>query len=390
MNKLNIRIKFCIMIGVAIFLFSMVSNIAFFNVLKDGMENARTKLEDNVAYINDQYATESEEETPHPSLSGNMYKETKEDIKIDRSSETYQAALNILNETFQDTIAKTFIWSLMLGLIGFILSYPLSGLLLKPFKELTSDIANINEGNLDKQLYITNRHDEIGKIKIAFNRLLVRLDTLLERQSNFTSNVAHELKTPLAVMKMYPETLDEDSTIEDYKKVIEVEKKNVDRMSALVDDLLAYSRDIDIKATIVSIKDVIDKCLDDMKPLIDQKHITVHLDIVDEDVVTSKELLSRLIYNILSNATRYNKEKGSIYIEYKAKELSIRDTGIGIPEDKLEHIFEPLYCVDKSRSRELGGSGIGLAMVKRIADTLGYKIEVSLKVDRGTVFTIRL
>ncbi len=390
MNKLNIRIKFCITIGVAIFLFSMVSNIAFFNVLKDGMENARTKLEDNVAYINDQYATESEEETPHPSLSGNMYKETKEDINIDRSSETYQAALNILNETFQDTIAKTFIWSLMLGLIGFILSYPLSGLLLKPFKELTSDIANINEGNLDKQLYITNRHDEIGKIKIAFNRLLVRLDTVLERQSNFTSNVAHELKTPLAVMKMYPETLDEDSTIEDYKKVIEVEKKNVDRMSALVDDLLAYSRDIDIKATIVSIKDVIDKCLDDMKPLIDQKHITVHLDIVDEDVVTSKELLSRLIYNILSNATRYNKEKGSIYIEYKAKELSIRDTGIGIPEDKLEHIFEPLYCVDKSRSRELGGSGIGLAMVKRIADTLGYKIEVSSKVDRGTVFTIRL
>ena len=390
MNKLNIRIKFCITIGVAIFLFSMVSNIAFFNVLKDGMENARTKLEDNVAYINDQYATESEEETPHPSLSGNMYKETKEDIKLDRSSETYQAALNILNETFQDTIAKTFIWSLMLGLIGFILSYPLSGLLLKPFKELTSDIANINEGNLDKQLYITNRHDEIGKIKIAFNRLLVRLDTVLERQSNFTSNVAHELKTPLAVMKMYPETLDEDSTIEDYKKVIEVEKKNVDRMSALVDDLLAYSRDIDIKATIVSIKDVIDKCLDDMKPLIDQKHITVHIDIVDEDVVTSKELLSRLIYNILSNATRYNKEKGSIYIEYKAKELSIRDTGIGIPEDKLEHIFEPLYCVDKSRSRELGGSGIGLAMVKRIADTLGYKIEVSSKVDRGTVFTIRL
>ena len=242
MNKLNIRIKFCITIGVAIFLFSMVSNIAFFNVLRDGMQNARTKLEDNVAYINDQYATESEEETPHPSLSGNMYKETKEDIMIDRSSETYQAALNILNETFQDTIAKTFIWSLMLGLIGFILSYPLSGLLLKPFKELTSDIANINEGNLDKQLYITNRHDEIGKIKIAFNRLLVRLDTLLERQSNFTSNVAHELKTPLAVMKMYPETLDEDSTIEDYKKVIEVEKKNVDRMSALVDDLLANKK----------------------------------------------------------------------------------------------------------------------------------------------------
>lgn len=390
MNKLNIRIKFCITIGVAIFLFSMVSNIGFFNVLKDGMQNARTKLEDNVAYINDQYETEAEEETPYPSLSGNMYKETKEDSVLDRSSETYQAALNILNETFQDTIAKTFIWSLMLGLIGFILSYPLSGLLLKPFKELTSDIASINEGNLDKQLYITNRHDEIGKIKIAFNRLLVRLDTVLERQSNFTSNVAHELKTPLAVMKMYPETLDEDSTIEDYKKVIEVEKKNVDRMSALVDDLLAYSRDIDIKATIVSIKDVIDKCLDDMKPLIDQKHITVHIDIVDEDVVTSKELLSRLIYNILSNATRYNKEKGSIYIEYKAKELSIRDTGIGIPEDKLEHIFEPLYCVDKSRSRELGGSGIGLAMVKKIADTLGYKIEVSSKVDRGTVFTIKL
>ena len=397
MSKISTRFKFALTIGLAIFIFSIIMMLAYTNIISSTMRDSIDKLEANISYVeskssevikNDVDNSFKEEAGNQMAPSLNSAPAPKE--TVDRSAESYRVALTLFNDTYRRVIYECIIWSFVFGFIGFILAYPLSGLLLRPFRKLANDISNINEGNLNELLYIENPKDETGKIKLAFNKLLVRVSTVLERQSSFASNVAHELKTPLSVMKIYPETLDEDSTIDEYKEVVAIEKKNVDRMIELVDDLLEYSRDIDIKATIVSINDIIDKCLDDMKPLIDQKHITVHLDIVDEDVVTSKELLSRLIYNILSNATRYNKEKGSIYIEYKAKELSIRDTGIGIPEDKLEHIFEPLYCVDKSRSRELGGSGIGLAMVKRIADTLGYKIEVSSKVDRGTVFTIRL
>ena len=396
MNKLSIRFKFAITIGLAIFIFSIIMMLAYTNIISSTMRESIEKLEANITYVENKSGDTTKDESQFdmttdtgvqiaPSLNNTAPME-----KIDRSAESYRVALALFNETYNRTIYSCIIWSFFLGLIGFIIAYPLSGILLRPFRKLASEISNINEGNLDQLLHIDNPKDEAGKIKLAFNKLLVRVSTVLERQSSFSSNVAHELKTPLSVMKIYPETLDEDSTIEDYKEVIAIEKKNVDRMVELVDDLLEYSKDIDIKATIVSVKEVIEKDLEDLRPLIDQKKITVHKDISDLEIVTSKELFERMTYNILSNATRYNRDSGDIYISYKPHELSIRDTGIGIPEEALERLFEPLYCVDKSRSRELGGSGLGLAIVKKIADTLGYKIEVSSKVDKGTEFLIRI
>ncbi len=396
MNKLSIRFKFAITIGLAIFIFSIIMMLAYTNIISSTMRESIEKLEANITYVENKSGDTTKDESQFdmttdtgvqiaPSLNNTAPME-----KIDRSAESYRVALALFNETYNRTIYSCIIWSFFFGLIGFIIAYPLSGILLRPFRKLASEISNINEGNLDQLLHIDNPKDEAGKIKLAFNKLLVRVSTVLERQSSFSSNVAHELKTPLSVMKIYPETLDEDSTIEDYKEVIAIEKKNVDRMVELVDDLLEYSKDIDIKATIVSVKEVIEKDLEDLRPLIDQKKITVHKDISDLEIVTSKELFERMTYNILSNATRYNRDSGDIYISYKPHELSIRDTGIGIPEEALEHLFEPLYCVDKSRSRELGGSGLGLAIVKKIADTLGYKIEVSSKVDKGTEFLIRI
>lgn len=399
MKKIGIRFKFCITIGLAIFIFSMVTGLVSASVIRSSMMESKDKLEANIAYVEEKTMATLEdsslydEKEHYASGSSNSIGDiigNSKDNALDRSSESYRVALAIFNETYRKTIFENTFWSFVFGLIGFVIAYPLSGILLKPFRRLTNEIASINEDNIHSQLHIENPKDEIGKIKIAFNKLLVRVSTIIDRQSSFASNVAHELKTPLSVMKIYPETLDEESTIDEYKEVIEVEKKNIDRMAGLVDELLEFSRSIDIKATLVSVAESIDKSIEALKPLIDQKAIEVIKDINDQDIVTNREMFERLVYNILSNATRYNKQGGKIFITYKAHELSIRDTGIGIPEDALEHLFEPLYCVDKSRSRELGGSGLGLAIVKKIADALNYKIEVSSKVDKGTDFTIRV
>ncbi len=397
MSKISTRFKFALTIGLAIFIFSIIMMLAYTNIISSTMQDSIDKLEANISYVeskssevikNDVDNSLKEEAGNQMAPSLNSAPAPKE--TVDRSAESYRVALTLFNDTYRRVIYECIIWSFVFGFIGFILAYPLSGLLLRPFRKLANDISNINEANLNELLYIENPKDETGKIKLAFNKLLVRVSTVLDRQSSFTSNVTHELKTPLSVMKIYPETLDEDSTIDEYKEVIAIEKKNVDRMIELVNDLLEYSRDIDIKATIINVEEVIDKDLEALRPLIEQKKIKIHKDISDLEIVTSRELFERLTYNILSNATRYNKDGGDIYITYRPHELSIRDTGIGIPEDSLEHLFEPLYCVDKSRSRELGGSGLGLAIVKKIADTLGYKIEVSSKVDKGTEFTIKI
>lgn len=390
MKKLSIRARFSLTIGLFVFAFTMVMLLVGVKIFTGEIQDGVKILEGNITYV-EEYA----QDIPDSTYSGTADKYitpyensiAKERNTIN-SPDSYRVAINVFNQTLDKTIFKLLLASLSLGVIGFILAYFVSGHILKPFGKLADDILNIDK--TDKPLPIDNPDDEIGKIKKAFNALLQRLNTVFERQENFSSNVAHELKTPLAVMKMYPETLDENSTIEEYKEVIAVEKKNIDRMSELVNTLLEYSRTSEVKLEAVMIKEVVDNCLEILSPLIEEKKLTVYENLDEKVITTSRELFTRLVYNLISNATRYNKEGGAIYIDIEKMDLTIRDTGIGIPQDKLDLIFEPLYCVDKSRSRELGGSGLGLAISKKIADTLGYKIEVASKSGHGTEFTIKL
>ena len=277
-----------------------------------------------------------------------------------------------------------------MGVIGILVAYPISVLLLKPFRELSADIEAVTANDLKTPLIVENESDDLGKLKKSFNVMLERLHGSFERQKRFSSNAAHELKTPLAVIKTNLQILDEESDIEEYQDTFEIVNKNVDRMSVLVNDFMEYARDEAPQLGRVNIRKMIDDVLAELKSLSDKKNIKVYMNVKDVEIMSNEGLYKRLVYNLVNNAISYNKDNGSIYIDADERELVIRDTGIGIPEDKISKIFEPLYCVDKSRSREVGGSGLGLSIVRNICQTLNYRIEVSSKVGFGTEFLVKL
>jgi two-component system phosphate regulon sensor histidine kinase PhoR len=179
-------------------------------------------------------------------------------------------------------------------------------------------------------------------------------------------------------------------TLDEYQEVNAVQLKNIDRMITLVDDFMMFSEEEILINDHINVKECLEAVIDDLKPLMDKKKLELEVKVDDLYIMSNKSLFSRLLYNLINNAIKYNKDNGKIYITLEDMRLSIRDTGIGIDDEHIKHIFEPLYCVDKSRSRELGGSGIGLAIVRNICKTLGYKVEVYSKIGYGTEFVIKL
>lgn len=398
MKKASIRIRFSIAIGLLICFFSLITMIFSINNVKESIENSKSALDYNKTAIKEEIKNSIKDEV---SLSENIDKENIVNLQptfdIDESIientkvvSTYNEAIDIINEAQDKIVLQQIMFSMFLGLLGMLISYPISTILLRPFTNLSSDIEGVTAANLKEHLTISNEKDEIGKIKNSFNIMLDRLNNSFERQKLFSSNVAHELKTPLAVIKTYTQIIDEDSDLDEYKDVVEVTSKNVDRMIELVNDFVDYVKEENVKIEKFSILKVIDESLIELDTLIKKKDIKIYKEIEDFEILSNPMMFKRMVYNLINNAIKYNKDHGSIYISLENNILSIRDTGIGIDEENIKHIFEPLYCVDKSRSRELGGSGLGLSIVENICSSLNYKIEVSSKLNYGTEFQIKL
>ena len=398
MKKVSIRIRFSIAIGLLICFFSLITMIFSINNVKESIENSKSALDYNKTAIKEEIKNSIKDEV---SLSENIDKENIVNLQptfdIDESIientkvvSTYNEAIDIINEAQDKIVLQQIMFSMFLGLLGMLISYSISTILLRPFTNLSSDIEGVTAANLKEHLTISNEKDEIGKIKNSFNIMLDRLNNSFERQKLFSSNVAHELKTPLAVIKTYTQIIDEDSDLDEYKDVVEVTSKNVDRMIELVNDFVDYVKEENVKIEKFSILKVIDESLIELDTLIKKKDIKIYKEIEDFEILSNPMMFKRMVYNLINNAIKYNKDHGSIYISLENNILSIRDTGIGIDEENIKHIFEPLYCVDKSRSRELGGSGLGLSIVENICSSLNYKIEVSSKLNYGTEFQIKL
>lgn len=398
MKKVSIRIRFSIAIGLLICFFSLITMIFSINNVKESIENSKSALDYNKTAIKEEIKNSIKDEV---SLSENIDKENIVNLQptfdIDESIientkvvSTYNEAIDIINEAQDKIVLQQIMFSMFLGLLGMLISYSISTILLRPFTNLSSDIEGVTAANLKEHLTISNEKDEIGKIKNSFNIMLDRLNNSFERQKLFSSNVAHELKTPLAVIKTYTQIIDEDSDLDEYKDVVEVTSKNVDRMIELVNDFVDYVKEENVKIEKFSILKVIDESLIELDTLIKKKDIKIYKEIEDFEILSNPMMFKRMVYNLINNAIKYNKDHGSIYISLENNILSIRDTGIGIDEENIKHIFEPLYCVDKSRSRELGGSGLGLSIVENICSSLNYKIVVSSKLNYGTEFQIKL
>ena len=394
MRKINIQIRFAIVIGLLVALFSFVTMFFTVENVNYAAKEAKDNLMQNIDIAYEASLDDENDMAYGQNTQDNLsVKESRVGFEFDKTqikNSAYYNAIDILASSQKELITHQISFSILLGILGMIIAYPISGFMLKPFKDLASDIESINANNLKNELKIDNPNDEIGVIKKSVNQMLHRLDESFQRQKRFASNVSHELKTPLTVMKTYGQILDESSTLDEYQEVNAVQLKNIDRMITLVDDFMMFSEEEILINDHINVKECLEAVIDDLKPLMDKKKLGLDVKVDDLYIMSNKSLFSRLLYNLINNAIKYNKDNGKIYITLEDMRLSIRDTGIGIDDEHIKHIFEPLYCVDKSRSRELGGSGLGLAIVRNICKTLGYKVEVYSKIGYGTEFVIKL
>lgn len=273
----------------------------------------------------------------------------------------------------------------------------MAGHVLKPLKELSSAIEEIGGNDLSNRVEIQGRQDEIGRLARSFNHMMDKVSASFERQKRFSASAAHELKTPLATILVNLEVLELDgkTSPDRMEKVLTIVKANTERMIRLVEDLMRLTSDKDHEMEEeVELSEVFTITLDELSLLIRKKDLTVSIENTPDISLTgSRVMLYRVMSNLLENAAKYNREHGSISIvtgrDDNGVTVKIEDTGIGIPEEALPHIFEPFYRVDQSRSRAVGGAGLGLPLVKDIVEKHGGEVTVKSAAGEGTTFILR-
>lgn len=273
----------------------------------------------------------------------------------------------------------------------------MAGHVLKPLKELSYAIEEIGGNDLSNRVEIQGRQDEIGRLARSFNHMMDKVSASFERQKRFSASAAHELKTPLATILVNLEVLELDgkTSPDRMEKVLTIVKANTERMIRLVEDLMRLTSDKDHEMEEeVELSEVFAITLDELSPLIRKKDLTVSIENTPDISLTgSRVMLYRVMSNLLENAAKYNREHGSISIvtgrDDNGVTVKIEDTGIGIPEEALPHIFEPFYRVDQSRSRAVGGAGLGLPLVKDIVEKHGGEVTVKSAAGEGTTFILR-
>lgn len=282
-------------------------------------------------------------------------------------------------------------------LFGLALIYFITGKALKPVRNLSSTVKRINENNLYEKLKEPGTKDEIASLTTSYNQMLERLATSFAIQKNFAANAAHELRTPLTTTKAGIQVLemDEEPTLEDYKEAVETAKESNERLIRIVDNLLMLTRQANESfQEMVGLKQLFHEINDELMPY--AQRAGVELEIADCSGVMkgNRTLLYRAVYNLVENGIKYAGNGSRVTIaggDNKNRTIiMVSDTGPGIPSEALEHIFEPFYRVDKSRSRAIGGSGLGLSIVKGIIEKHNGRISVDSKTGKGTTFTVEL
>ena len=286
--------------------------------------------------------------------------------------------------------------SAFLALLGGVATYFISGHALRPIKEFSDKIEKVQAQNLADSRIEENQVKELNQLSISYNKMLERLSHAFETQRQFTANAAHELRTPLALMQvqldLYNSTCHPDNDAETLQTIKMVTEQN-DRLGKMVKTLLDMSEFQTVSRDEKIIVDaLVDEVLADLEPLAQEKDITLIGKCESITMMGSDVLIYRLVYNLVENAIRYNHPGGQVPVTACRKEqkvcLSVSDTGSGIPENLRERVFEPFFRVDKSRSRELGGVGLGLALAREIVRVHEGSITVRPNPSGGTIFDV--
>ena len=293
---------------------------------------------------------------------------------------------------------NSLIISAVLALLGGVATYFISGHALRPIRELSDKIEKVQAQNLADSRIEENQVKELNQLSVSYNRMLERLSDAFEIQRQFTANAAHELRTPLALMQVQLDLYHSNSHPDndaDTVQIIKMVTEQNDRLNKMVKTLLDMSELQTVGRDDEIILDaLVDEVLEDLEPLAEGKNIRLIGKCKDITMVGSDILIYRLVYNLVENAIKYNHSGGQVTVTADRKEkhvyLSVKDTGTGIPEELKERVFEPFFRVDKSRSRELGGVGLGLALVREIVRVHDGSITVKSNPSGGTIFEVVL
>lgn len=294
----------------------------------------------------------------------------------------------------------------VVALIGGAVTFFVSGRALKPLKEFSETVEKVQAQNLADYTIEENRIAELDRLRTSYNKMLLRLSESFETQRQFTGNAAHELRTPLALIQaqldLYHTTEHPKSTTVAEETIQMVTEQN-ERLSKLVRTLLDMSELQTVSRNDrIELHSLIEEVLTDLEPLAQEKKVELIQKSqgagakADEELFLtgSDILIYRMLYNLVENAIKYNRENGSVTVSAIRKKnevvLTVSDTGNGIDEAFREQIFEPFFRVDKSRSRELGGVGLGLAMVREVVRVHDGTIEVYTNKHSGTTFEVKM
>lgn len=307
-----------------------------------------------------------------------------------------------IQETKEDFLLRSVIATTIIILLSSVCTYFLTKKTLTPLQKLTSEVSQIQAQNLSTQLAVPNSKDEIAQLTSSFNEMLARLDNAFSTQKQFSANAAHELRTPLAVLQTNLEVFEKKQEPEmvEYRQLFTMIKEQTARLSQLVGTLLDMTNLKSVPRTDqVTLEELVDEVFCDLDPVAEKAGISIHFNNSANqdshtDVTGSYVLLYRAVYNLVENAIKYNRPNGSVTVSVKEKNsqvmILVKDTGIGISPENQKKIFDPFFRVDKSRSRAMGGAGLGLALVDSIAREHGGSVKVLESNEKGSIIALML
>lgn len=289
---------------------------------------------------------------------------------------------------------------IMVVIFVLVFGYILSSVLMRPFAKITKAIEDITDGFQDEQIHVPD-YTETELITNAFNKMFARVKALDNSRQEFVSNVSHELKTPLTSMKVLADSLvrQENVPIELYQEFMQDIADEIDRENKIITDLLTLVR-LDKKAEslnidVVNINELVDLIIKRLTPIADKRGITLSVDEFRPIIAEVDETkLTLALTNLIENGIKYNRDSGYVNVALNADNkyfyITVSDSGIGIPEESLDHVFERFYRVDKSHSTEIEGTGLGLAITKSTILMHHGAIRVKSVEGEGTTFSVRI
>ena len=336
-----------------------------------------------------------------------VYRSTSELLELAAANAINQGALSIVLDV--DAIERSILFD-ALGILLFVIvagscvAYFLIGHYTKPVQQLSAHMKEISPNTLSDSIEIEGGGEEIQELVKSFNQMTEQLDEAFAMQRRFSASAAHELRTPITVLRTKLDVFKKKKREQhEYDELVTTMEIYIDRLSSIITDLLEFAETSELgEVEDVSLDSVIKTVVDDLESVAQNNMINMQIDIQPKAqseaqifiVKGNTNLLYRALYNLVENAIRYNNEEGSVNItlETRGQEgvIIIADTGVGIAPEQRELVFEPFYRVNKSRSREFGGAGIGLSLVKTILKRHGASITVSENNPQGSVFTIRI